>query len=257
MLGLLEADAGTVRIAGRDPLASPVELRRHVGYLAEDQAMYGWMTPVELYRFLKPFYPTWDDALADKLLDGFELARHARIGTLSKGQTVKLGLAVALAHQPDVTIFDDPALGLDPIARKQFNRDLVEHLQSAGRTVIYSSHLLDEVEAVADTVAILDRGVIVRQSATEAIRHEVQQVSFSADAVRAMFQPAKLLDVREHEGRVIAIVDGASAFVEHLRSASIPCEVELLSLDEIFEAFVIGRVKDWPKPMGQAVAGVA
>ena len=167
MLGLLEPDAGVVSVAGCDPAVSSIELRRQVGYLAEDQTMYGWMSPVELCRFLKPFYPTWDDRLAEKLLDGFELPRHTRIRYLSKGESVMLGLAVALAHQPSIAILDDPALGLDPIARKQFSRDLVEHLQTAGCTVVYSSHLLSEVEAVADTIAILDRGHIVRRSATD------------------------------------------------------------------------------------------
>ena len=166
MLGLISADSGTVQLAGIDPTSNPLKLRSQVGYLAEDQTMYGWMTPIELCRFLAPFYPTWDRDWARDCLDRFEIPRHARIGRLSKGQSVKLGLAVALAHRPPVVILDDPSMGLDPIARKEFNRDLVEHLQTSGCTVLYSSHLLDEVEAVADAVAILDKGKIVRSGAT-------------------------------------------------------------------------------------------
>ena len=248
MLGLLDADAGRIRVAGHDPAVRSIELRRQVGYLAEDQAMYGWMSPIELCRFLKPFYPTWDDKLAGKLLDGFELPRHTRIENLSKGQTVKLGLTVALAHKPAVAIFDDPALGLDPVARKQFSRDLVEHLQSAGRTVLYSSHLLSEVEAVADTVAILEGGRIVRQSATDAIRRQVKQVSLSIDAVHELPKPRGLLDVRRDDHRVIATIDGAPSFVEQLAAGGTPHDVSDLSLDEIFEAFVIGRPGEWPSP---------
>ena len=246
MLGLLEPDAGTIRVAGHDPAVQSVELRRRVGYLAEDQAMYGWMSPIELCRFLKPFYPTWDGKLADKLLDGFELPRHTRIENLSKGQTVKLGLAVALAHKPAVAVFDDPALGLDPVARKQFSRDLVEHLQSAGRTVLYSSHLLSEVEAVADTVAILEGGRIVRQSPTDAIRRQVKQVSLSVDAAEELPKPPGLLDVRRDDHRVIATIDDAPQFLEQLAARGIPHDVSDLSLDEIFEAFVIGRPGEWP-----------
>lgn len=153
LLGLLKPDAGSVNVAGCDPQVRPLDVRSRVGYLAEDQAMYEWMTPVELCRFLQPFYPTWDAGLTDKLLDRFELPRQTRIEHLSKGQTVKLGLAVALAYRPEIAILDDPALGLDPIARKEFNRDLIDWLQAEGRTVVYSSHLLDEVETVADRVA--------------------------------------------------------------------------------------------------------
>jgi len=246
MLGLLEADAGVVRVAGHDPSTASVELRRDVGYLAEDQTMYGWMTPVELCRFLKPFYPKWDDKLANKLLDGFELPRHGRIETLSKGQSVKLGLAVALAHQPKVAIFDDPALGLDPIARKQFSRDLVEHLQSTGRTVLYSSHLLNEVEAVADTVAILEGGRIVRHSATDTIRQQVKQVSLNLEVACRLPVPSGLLDVRQHGQRVIATVDNAPQLLEQFEAKGVAYNVNDLNLDEIFEAFVIGRASEWP-----------
>ena len=97
MLGLIPADSGTVRLAGSDPSSDPLKLRSQVGYLAEDQTMYGWMTPIELCRFLAPFYPTWDMDWARDYLDRFDIPHHSRIGRLSKGQTVKLGLAVALA----------------------------------------------------------------------------------------------------------------------------------------------------------------
>jgi ABC-2 type transport system ATP-binding protein len=247
LLGLLPAESGTVRVLDHDPGKEPLELRRRVGYLAEDQAMYPWMTPVELCRFLRPFYPTWDTRLADDFLDRFELPRHTRIGRLSKGQTVKLGLAAALAHRPEVAILDDPAMGLDPIARKELNRDLIEHLQAAGCTVIYSSHLLDEVETVADVVAILDRGRIVRLADAEVLHEEVKQIIFPAAAASAALRPAKVLDARRHGDRFAVIVDGAEAFVQRLESGGVEHEVLSLSLDAIFEAFVIGKPQAWPE----------
>jgi ABC-2 type transport system ATP-binding protein len=253
LLGLLPADAGTVRLLGCDPAREPLELRRRVGYLAEDQAMYKWMTPAELCRFLRPFYPTWDKPLADSYLDRFELPRHTRIGRLSKGQAVKLGLAIALAHRPELVIFDDPASGLDPIARKEFNRDLIEHLQAAGRTVFYSSHLLGEVEAVADVVAILDRGRIVRYAETDVLRDEVKQFVFPVAA--ATLRPANLLDVRRHEDRLCVIVDGAADFIRRLEADGVEYDVASLSLDEIFEAFVIGRTEGWPEAGTRVAVG--
>lgn len=239
LLGLLPADAGEVRVAGFDPAKSPIELRRSVGYLAEDQTMYGWMTAVELCRFLRPFYPTWDTRLADMLLDGFEIPRATRIEYLSKGQTVKLGLTVALAHRPEIAILDDPALGLDPIARKQFSRDLVEHLQSSGSTVLYSSHLLHEVEAVADTIAILHGGRIVRQAEADKLRGQVKQITLPAD-VRLDDSPG-LLDLRSDGGRTVVTLDEAPRLIARLESDDIPHEVADLTLDEIFVAYVIGR----------------
>lgn len=247
MLGLIPADAGEVQIAGINPAVDPLAVRSQVGYLAEDQTMYGWMTPLELCRFLAPFYPTWDMQLAMRFLEQFQIAPRAKIGTLSKGQSVKLGLAVALAHQPKIVILDDPAMGLDPIARKEFNRDLVEHLQSSGATILYSSHLLEEVEAVADAVAILDNGQIVRTGLTEDLREEVKQILISWPALSQISRPAGLLDVRRQGNRVSLVVDRAEDFLLRLSQGGIEYEVNDLCLDEIFEAFVIGRTAEWPE----------
>jgi ABC-2 type transport system ATP-binding protein len=249
LLGLIPADGGVIRVLGRDPAIEPIELRRRVGYLAEDQVMYGWMTPIELCRFLEPFYPTWDMRIAQDYLDRFEVPRHGRIRQLSKGQTVKLGLAVALAHRPELAILDDPAIGLDPIARKEFNRDLIEHLQVEGRTVVYSSHLLDEVETVADSIAILHNGRIARQAPTEVLRDEVKQILLPVEAVDSVQPPAGLLDVRRHDDRIVVTVDRAAPFIEALALSGIDHEVVDLSLDDIFEAIVIGRPQGWPRPL--------
>jgi ABC-2 type transport system ATP-binding protein len=256
LLGVLPADSGVCRLGGFDPAVDPLKVRRSVGYLAEDQTMYGWMTPLELCRFLAPFYPSWDRELARDFLDRFEIPSQTRIGRLSKGQTVKLGLAVALAHRPAIVILDDPAMGLDPIARKEFNRDLVEHLQTSGCTVLYSSHLLDEVEAVADAVAILDRGTIVRTGTTDRLREEVKQIVLPLDSLAETPRPEGLLDVRRHDDRVAIITDQAGRYIQQLSAGGIDHSVVDLSLDEIFEAYAIGRVHDWPDPSTSALASV-
>lgn len=254
LLGLIPADSGTVRLGGIDPAMDPLKVRGQVGYLAEDQRMYGWMTPVELCRFLAPFYPSWDMDWARANLDRLEIPSHLRIGDLSKGQTVKLGLVVALAHRPPIVILDDPAMGLDPIARKEFNRDLVESLQASGCTVLYSSHLLGEVEAVADAVAILDRGKIVRTSTTDLLRDEVKQILLPFQFAAGTTQPDGLLDVRRHDDRLALITDQAHGYMQKLSAKGIDYEVVDLRLDEIFEAYVIGRPHDWPSSPKSAVA---
>src|SRR5438067_11686951 len=174
LLGLLNRDGGSISVLGRDPQQEPLAVRAAVGFLAEDQQMFGWMTIAELLGFMAPFYPTWDRNLADRFAKEFELPRGQRIKNLSKGQNVRLGLVLALAHRPELVILDDPALGLDPIMRKQFNRDIIEHLQAEGATVFYSSHLLYEVESVADAVAILDQGRIVRAGSTDDLQRDVK-----------------------------------------------------------------------------------
>lgn len=254
LLGLIPADSGTARLAGLDPAKDPIPLRRKIGYLAEDQVMYGWMTPVELCSFLAPFYPDWDMDLALGYLHRFDIPCQTKIRRLSKGQSVKLGLVMALAHRPPVVILDDPAMGLDPIARKEFNRELVEHLQIAGTTILYSSHLLGEVEAVADAVAILDQGRILRAGTTERLREEVKRIVLPPNTTVGLPKPERLLDVREHGNRLSFVVDHAAGCIEQLAVHGIDHYVEDLSLDEIFEAFVIGRKEGWPGRPARAAA---
>jgi ABC-2 type transport system ATP-binding protein len=244
LLGLLKRDDGAVRVLGLDPTTEPLELRRRVGYLAEDQTMYGWMTVGEILSFVAPFYPTWDHDLALKYVREFELPAGTKIKHLSKGQNVRLGLVLALAHRPELVILDDPALGLDPIMRKQFNRDLITHLQGEGRTVFYSSHLLYEVEPVADEVAILDQGKILRQADTETLRRDVKQLILSRDAYAAHRKHLSVLDARPDTDRMVVAVDGAAKAIEILSYEGVDFRVVDLNLDEIFEAYVVGRRGD-------------
>ncbi|MGI9428463.1 MAG: ABC transporter ATP-binding protein, partial [Bythopirellula sp.] len=118
LLGLLPRDEGSIRVLGLDPEKQPLDVRAKVGYLAEDQTMYGWMKCGDILRFMAPFYPTWDHDLALKYANDFEVPLQTKIKHLSKGQNVRLGLVLALAHRPELVILDDPALGLDPIMRK-------------------------------------------------------------------------------------------------------------------------------------------
>jgi ABC-2 type transport system ATP-binding protein len=245
LLGVLPPSAGSgrVEVLGLNPTERAIDVRSRVGYLAEDQSIYPWMTTDEVARFLAPFYPTWDAALANSLLDRFGVPRHVKIRQLSKGHNIRLGLALALAHRPELVILDDPALGLDPISRKQFNRDVIEHLQGEGRSVFYSSHLLYEVEPLADVVAILDAGRIIRCSPVEDLQRDVKRVI--VPTLASTPPPQKLLDVARDGSRWFVIVDGAQEWIDHLRASGSEVVVEDLSLDEIFEAFVIGR-PDWP-----------
>lgn len=255
MMGLLKRDSGEIRVLNLDPATHPVEVRRRVGYLAEDQTMYGWMRCEEILRFMAPFYPTWDHQLALRYAKDFEVPLATRIKHLSKGQNVRLGLVLALAHRPELVILDDPALGLDPIMRKQFNRDLITHLQGEGRTVFYSSHLLYEVEPVADEVAILDQGVIVRHAETEDLRRDVKQISLSREAAGILAHQAKILDQRPDGLDLALVVEEAEAIVAALEQEGVEHRVIDLNLDEIFEAYVAGKRPDLAAT--QRVAGPA
>ena len=248
LLGLLNRDAGEVRVLGYDPATQPLEVRKRVGYLAEDQQMYGWMRVSEILRFVAPFYATWDHDLALKYTREFELPLDRKIKHLSKGQNVRLGLILALAHRPEVVILDDPALGLDPVMRRQFNRDLITHLQGEGRTIFYSSHLLYEVEPVADEVAILHEGRLIRQTDTETLRRDVKQFILDRQALAVVRDDLALLDIQQAGESVAATVENAAAIAALLQREGLPHRVVDLNLDEIFAAYVAGTPNSNAKP---------
>jgi ABC-2 type transport system ATP-binding protein len=259
LLGLLNRDDGVIRVLGLDPQIDPVGVRSRVGYLAEDQTMYGWMRCEEILRFMAPFYATWDHQLALQYAHDFDVPLATKIKHLSKGQNVRLGLVLALAHRPELVILDDPALGLDPIMRKQFNRDLITHLQGEGRTVFYSSHLLYEVEPVADEVAILDQGRIVRQSETDALRRDVKQIVLHREAASALGETASVLQRRDEGQESAVVVEKAPGVIEQLRRKGVEHRVVELNLDEIFEAYVTGSNEAEPPQIAemQRTAGEA
>jgi len=161
LLGLLKAQEGRVRVLGLDPVADPVGVLSRVGYLSEENDLPGWMSVDELIRYTRAFYPGWDDAYAGELGQRFALDPAARIASLSKGQKARAGLLVALAYRPEFLILDEPSSGLDPIVRRDILGAVMRTIADEGRTVLFSSHLLDEVEEVADHVTMMSRGRIV------------------------------------------------------------------------------------------------
>lgn len=120
-----------------------------------------WMTVAELIKFKRVFYPNWDPGFAEQLLETFSLDPGAKIKTLSRGEAAKAELLTALVHRPDLLILDEPSFGLDVIARQKILKAIVRDVAAEGRTVFFSSHLLDEVERVSDHVAIMVNGKIV------------------------------------------------------------------------------------------------
>lgn len=241
LLGLLKYDDGTINVLDMDPRRDAVKIRARVGYMAENQAMYDWMTIREIRRWVASFYPLWNDAFACDLQKRFRLEDSAKVGTLSKGQSSKLALMLALGHKPELVILDDPTLGLDPVARKEFLREIIGLLQQWNATVLFSSHLLYEIDPICDHVAILDEGRIVRASATDGLRERIKRLIVPVpDDAEAIDVPG-LMHV-EIDGNHAAIVTdeweiARATLSEHCGPG---IEVEDLNLDEVFEAQVIG-----------------
>lgn len=170
ILGLLRPESGSVRVFGLDPVADPVAVLSRIGYLSEENDLPGWMAVDELIRYSRAFYAAWDDAYAEELRQAFSLDLTAAIRNLSKGQKARAGLLVALAHRPELLLLDEPSSGLDPIVRRDILGAVIRTIADEGRTVLFSSHLLEEVEQVADHVTMINHGKIVLSASLDAIR---------------------------------------------------------------------------------------
>ncbi len=243
MLGLQKPRAGRCMIDGLDSFTQTLEVRRRIGFMAEDQQMYGWMTISRIIKWVAGFYADWDYKFADELADILGLPKDTKVKALSKGQNSSLALLLALGHRPDIVILDDPTLGLDPIARKDFLRHVIELLQSNGVTVFFSSHLLYEIEPVADHIAILDKGVIIKASRTEQLRESVRKFVLTPAPEAEFSRLTGILDVLKVGDNVsITVEDCDEEKRIQLKGMSINSMTEIaLNLDEIFEAYVIGN----------------
>jgi ABC-type multidrug transport system ATPase subunit len=170
VLGLLRPESGSVRVFGLDPVADPVGVLSRIGYLSEENDLPGWMRVDELIRYSRAFYPSWDDSYAEDLRRTFALDASATVKTLSRGQKARLGLLVALAYRPELLVLDEPSSGLDPIVRRDIVGAVIRTTAEEGRTVLFSSHLLDEVEEVADHVTMIDCGRVLVSESLNAIK---------------------------------------------------------------------------------------
>jgi ABC-type multidrug transport system ATPase subunit len=170
ILGLLRAQHGAVRVFGLDPVADPVAVLSRIGYLSEERDLPGWMRVDELIRYTRAFYPGWDDAYAEELRAAFAIDTHATVADLSKGQKARVGLLIALAYRPELLLLDEPSSGLDPVVRRDILDAVIRTIANEGRTVLFSSHLLDEVEQVAGHVTMISRGRIVLDASLADIR---------------------------------------------------------------------------------------
>jgi ABC-2 type transport system ATP-binding protein len=241
VLGLLKAERGSVRVFGRDPAADPVGVLSRVGYLSEEADLPGWMRVEELLRYCGSFYPGWDPRYAGRLREEFGLSPQTPIRDLSKGQRARLGLVAALAHRPELLLLDEPSSGLDPVVRQDILTAIIRTIADEGRTVLFSSHLLTEVERVADRVAMMRKGRILFCDDVSEIKEGHRRVTLRFGSPRAT--PPALEGVLAWQGAGREWTALCSGRPEQLEAAAALLDAQIvqqraLSLDEIFLARV-------------------
>jgi len=246
-LGMLRPQGGTVRLFGVDPTEEPVEAKRRVGHVSEDQALPPYLRIRDVLGLHRDvFRGTWDDQLATELLGDFDLPKNQRISRLSKGQARRVAVLCAIAHRPELLILDEPAGGFDPAARREFLEVALRHLADDGTAVLFSSHHMADVERLASRVAVLDHGRKVVDEDLDALRETTAIVSLPTGDVpaSALGELDGCLAARVHGGELRGVFRGSPpevlARVEHLRNGTVP-RVTRATLEEIFIELVRGK----------------
>jgi ABC-2 type transport system ATP-binding protein len=174
LLGLEDPTRGTTRVFGEDSRRLRPETRARIGYLPEGHHVYAWMTVRECGNFQASFYPSWNQEIFESVITHFRLEPKMKAGHLSRGQRAGLCLAMTLAPEPELLVLDDPALGLDPVARRSLLQSMLYVTRQPNRTILFSSHLLSDVERVADRIAVLDGGVLRADCTVDRFRESLK-----------------------------------------------------------------------------------
>jgi ABC-2 type transport system ATP-binding protein len=237
LLGLLRPTSGGATVLGHSSKIDPVRIRAEVGYVPEKQVVYDWMTVKEVLWFTGKFYKTWNQTLAEELVERFDLDPKRKVKHLSRGMVAELFLILALAPEPRLLVLDDPTSGMDPIVRREFLENVVDLVRDRERTVFFSSHILSDIERVADWVGILKDGRLLIQSEVDKLKLRTRKViaKFAAEPPREL-PFGEPLSVRKDGTTLEAVFSQyADDIPEKLKGmGATAVEVIDLSLDDIF-----------------------
>jgi ABC-2 type transport system ATP-binding protein len=189
LLGLLKPTAGSSKLLGCDSQQLTPQIRQRIGYVSEGHRLIRWMSIAEIARFHSAFFPGqlasakrgeagWDGKFFRDMIEYFGLSKKQKIKHLSNGQRAQVSLALTLAPNPEILVMDDPTLGLDAAIRRQFLEGMIRLIMEQGRTILFSSHILGDIERVADRILVIDKGAIRVDCSLEQFRNAVKKVRF-------------------------------------------------------------------------------
>lgn len=241
MLGLRETDQGAgsggITLFG-EPVAELSEAARaRIGYVPQKSELFDWLTPDQLLAYFRTLYPRWNDYKVENLLArwGFDpVLRRQRIGSLSGGQQQRLSIIRALAPEPDLLVLDEPVASLDPVGRRDFLRELVDEVIERGTTVLFSTHILSDLERIAVDVAFLKEGRIALQAPLDDLLEGTRRVSGDPKALATLRLDQELGRVR-HDNGAFSIVARLSAQESVRLLASPGVRLDPVSLEDLFE----------------------
>lgn len=230
LLGLREPNAGTVKLFGQDAASLDDAARARIGYVPQHSDLFESFTAAQLLAYFKSFYPRWNEARVEGLLSRWDIARDKPIRKLSGGQQQRLSIIRALAHEPDLLVLDEPVASLDPVGRRDFLRELVEQVLDRGTTVVFSTHILSDLERVAFNLAFLSGGRITLQAPLDELLEQVRAFTGTVTELAGLFarlnaQPLKRTPLEAGRERVLARLPAGVAA---------PLDAQAVNLEDLF-----------------------
>lgn len=237
LLGLIRPEFGTVHTLNDEPWCFKNGTKSRLGYVPQSDRMYPWLKVSELISYTSSFYQRWNTDLVDRLIREWGLSRDERISNLSEGQAQMLLIILALGHEPELLVFDEPVASLDPAARRQFLKTILEIVSDRDCTVFFSTHITSDLERVADHVAILHQGKAVYSGMLDGLKDSVKKLRIHSSETLAqdLTVPGALHCEINGDSAIVYVKD----FYEDVRSQlekNLKARIEVcdLGLEDIF-----------------------
>ena len=236
-LGLLKIDAGKATVFGESAWALSGPSKARIGYVPQRTELYGWMRVRQMIAYIAAFYPTWNSSLSSSLLKRWELNGEDRVGKLSEGQLQKLSLILAMGHEPELLILDEPAASLDPEARRTFLSAVIDVATHQNRTVILSTHITSDLERVASDVVMLKSGAVNYFGTMDDLKDSVKSLRLTARrAFPDHLDLPGVLNFRTDDHDALLTMRGVDDDLIHRLETTYAAKVEVrdLNLEDIF-----------------------
>ncbi len=239
MIGLYLPDEGTCTTFGYDAgKLSQKELSR-IGYVHQEGELLNWMTVKQLIQYVSAYYPDWNNDLEERYVCDFEMDLDDRVGALSPGQRQKLAILMAIGHEPEFLILDEPASALDPIARAQFLDLLINIIQQEQKTILISSHILSDVEKVIDHVIIMKKGNVLQNRSFDNLRDQYLRIRLTSlgASIPEELPFKRIIACQRNNGQAVIILENPQLETIKNQTESLNCRIDYhpLPLEDIYK----------------------
>jgi len=237
IFGIGRNDGGTISVFGLDHQRDDVAIKRRAAYASPNLSFSIWRKVGRAIRFVRGFYPDWDDAYCSELMKMFGLGAEDKIATLSFGAKTKLSLLVALARRPELLVLDEPTTGLDALAKRQLFAELLKLVESGERTVVISSHNLSDLERFADHVGVIKKGRVLLEGRMDEVVNRFRLAEFYTEDGATLPSRSGLTVVKQDGNRWHAVIDQRNGVGDWLReNGAQDISLVELTLEDLFVA---------------------